>query len=100
MPTKKGKSKPGKARKATNKMRRTSKRGVEGRPGATRRTVTGRVTAKGTSFPKMTGPSASAGKAPSPRPILAPEGSPNQKASGKSATSPDSGEGAERVTIL
>ena len=98
--TKKGKSKPGKARKATNKMRRTSKRSAKRRPGTARRTTTRRRPAKGASFPTTTGPSASIGKATSPPPILAPQGSPNQKATDKSAISQDSGEGAERVTIL
>jgi hypothetical protein len=95
--TKKGKSKPGKARKTTNKKRRPAKRGVEGRPGATRRMATGRVTATGTSFPKMTESSNRAGKATSPPPILAPEGSPDQKATGKGATR---GEDVDRVRIL
>jgi hypothetical protein len=82
MPTKKGKSKPAKAKKASNKLRRGSKR-----------VATGRVTAKGTSVPKMTGGGSRAGKS-NPAPP-APEGSPDQKATGQGAT-----EGAERVRIL
>ena len=98
MPTKKGKSKPAKAKKASNKRRRSPKRGVEGRPAAARRLSTGRVTAVGTSARKVTpeapvagagtgaGSAAGAGAAggaernPTPR---APEGAPNRKATGE-----------------
>ena len=98
MPTKKRKSKPAKARKASNKQRKAPKRGVKGRPGATRRVSTGRVTATGTSggtSKKAAEPMA--GPNPGSQTFRGPEGLPDRKAG---TSTPGATEGGERIRDL
>ena len=98
MPTKKGSSKAGKAKKASNKQRKPVKRGVSGRAGATRRVSTGRVTATGASAgTSKKAADTPAGSNPGTRMSRGPEGSPDRKATGPAV---GSAEGGERIRDL
>ena len=101
MPTKKGSSKASKAKKASNKLRKSPKRGVSGRAGATRRVSSGRVTATGTGggtskkAVDRVGPNPGNNPAgPIPR---GPEGLPDCKATGPAPAMTD---GSERIRDL
>lgn len=96
MPTKKGSSKASKGKKASNQQRKSPKRGVRARTGATRRVSTGRVTATGAGAGMSRKSNAGdqkgndAGRQFTPGSTPGPEGSPDRKATG---------EGSERVRL-
>jgi hypothetical protein len=98
MPTKKGKSKPSKARKASSKKRKSPRRGVTGRAGATRRVSTGRVTATGSGSGTSTkAPENMSGPNPGTTMTRSPEGIPDRKATDGTH---NINEGSERIRDL